>query len=185
MADADANRLVRELKAQGWSGAEIGRAIDRDASRVNQIARNVRGPGYGAHDVPALRQLAAGQPVQPPERRTSVTGEPARTRRPVVQTPAGRLISTTTLDRVTIRRELERAMSQGEHVYADIRTQQGTRATGWRKWGLRPQVLLGLIESGESSMESIRDLEGIAYLEDGDQIATVDLTIAPPSEGVL
>lgn len=176
---------MRQLKAEGWSGGQIGRAIDRDPSRVNQIGRDVRGSGYGAHDVPALRQLAAGRPVTPPERRTAATGEPVRTRRPVVQTPAGRLISTTSLDRATIRRELERAMSQGEHVYADIRTEQGGRATGWRKWGLRPQVLLGLIEAGQSSMESIRDLEGIAYLEDGDQIATVDLTIAPPSEGVL
>lgn len=184
MADDEAHELVRQLKDQGWSGKQIGRAIDRDASRVNQIHRNERGPGYGRHDVAALRQLAAGQAAEPPARRASPTGEPARVRRPVITTPAGRILSARRLGPV-VKRELERAQREGKHVYADIRTKQGTRATGWRKWGLRPAVLLGMAEAGETSLESIRELEGVAYLNDDDEIASIDLTIADPSEAVL
>lgn len=195
MADSEAHQLVRQLKAEGWSGSAIGRAIDRDASRINQISRDARGPGYGSHDVPALRQLAQGEPVIPPERRTSATGEPARTRRPVVDTPAGRLVSARTIGPV-VERELRRAAQAGRRdprhpgddrgepsvarVYADIRTKSGARATGWRKGGLDPSVLLTAIQHG-GGVEAIRQLDGVAYLPDGDPIASIDLTIAEDS----
>lgn len=196
MADDEAHQLVRDLKARGWSGSAIAREIGRDASRVNQIGRDARGPGYGAHDVPALRQLAAGRPAEPPPRRVSATGEPARTRRPVVDTPAGRLVSARSFGPV-VERELERAAGAGRReprhpgdmrgepsvarVYADIRTKSGARATGWRKGGIDPAVLLTAIRQG-GGVEALRQLGGVVYLPDGDPIVSVDLTIAEETE---
>lgn len=100
MADPDARDLVRGLLNQGLSASAISRAIGRDpkGGGISQIARDVRGPGYGRAFVDSLQALsrqvgtasgeaarsvagsiAASSPISPPRRRTQ-HGRQARVR---------------------------------------------------------------------------------------------------------
>jgi len=123
MADPQARDLVRELLERGLSASAISRALGRDpkGGGISQIARDVRGPGYGQAFVSALQNLsqrvagsrgqeareiansaAASQQLAPP-RRTTATGSTAqvrgsveaqrRARRAPWSTKGGRLVT--------------------------------------------------------------------------------------------
>lgn len=176
MADADAERLVNELKAAGWTGKQIGQAIGRDPSLVNQIGRGARGAGYGSQAVPALQQLAQGATRAELPRRQTAEGTQARVRRPVVRTPAGSVASGRTFGTV-MRRELDAAASQGRNVNIELRTRDGKRATAWRKGGFDAAALQRAIAEMGGFEAAVRGLDGVAYLEEGDKIASIDMTV--------
>ena len=69
---ATSQELILELRAQGFSNAEIGRRLGRDSSLIGQIAKGAK---PGANLQQALTELASGGAVKtPPFRRTSSHG---------------------------------------------------------------------------------------------------------------
>lgn len=179
MADPRAERLVNQLKDAGWTGRQIGAAIDRDASLVNQIGRGARGPGYGSNAVPALQQLASGAQQAAVPRRTTAEGTEARVRRPVVRTPAGTVASGRRFGTV-MRDQLAQAAAQGRHVRVDMRTRRGGRATAYRKGGINAGVLQQAIAEFGGFVPALRGLgngQGVSGLADDDVVTSIDLTV--------
>ena len=75
---ATSQDLILELKAQGFSNAEIGRRLGRDSSLIGQVAK---GNKPGANLQQALTELVTGGEVKtPPYRRTTADGSLARVR---------------------------------------------------------------------------------------------------------
>lgn len=75
---ATSKDLISELRAQGFSNAEIGRRLNRDSSLIGQIARGTK-PGRNLQQ--ALTELVTGGEVKtPPFRRTTSDGTLARVR---------------------------------------------------------------------------------------------------------
>jgi hypothetical protein len=69
---ATSQELILELRAQGFSNAEIGRRLGRDSSLIGQIAKGTK---PGANLQQALTELVSGGEVKtPPFRRTSSDG---------------------------------------------------------------------------------------------------------------
>ncbi len=75
---ATSQELILELRAQGFSNAEIGRRLGRDSSLIGQIAKGAK---PGANLQQALTELVSGGEVKtPPFRRTSSDGTLAKVR---------------------------------------------------------------------------------------------------------
>lgn len=75
---AKSQDLILELRAQGFSNAEIGRRVGRDSSLIGQISRGLK---PGANLEQALTELVTtGEVRTPPFRRTSSDGTLARVR---------------------------------------------------------------------------------------------------------
>ncbi len=71
--------LIEELRSQGYSYSAIGKAIDRDASLVSQIAKGKK-PGRNL-EASLSGLLKSGLVETPAPRRTTKAGELARVRR--------------------------------------------------------------------------------------------------------
>lgn len=65
---ATSKDLISELRAQGFSNAEIGRRLGRDSSLIGQIARGSK-PGRNLQQ--ALTELVSGGEVKTPPFRGS------------------------------------------------------------------------------------------------------------------
>lgn len=72
--------LIEALKAQGYTNASIGRAIERDSSLVSQIAKGKK-PGRNL-EAALEGLLRSGLVESPPPRRITRSGAQARVRRP-------------------------------------------------------------------------------------------------------
>lgn len=112
--NAQAQRIVNQLRAGGMSYAEIGRRVGRDSSLISQIGRK---GNKGASLVGALQKVQSGAKSAPAPRRTTKGGSAAKTRRGVKTIPGTSNISvnTKTGDK-TLLGGLDQVKGQGKYV---------------------------------------------------------------------
>ena len=139
---ANAAEYVWSLRSQGWTLAQIARAMDRSPDYISRIAR---GKTPGTALVAGLAELhTTGKVTQPPPRRTRKDGTivPVRSRRGATTTPTGPSARKAARDHAAReRRRAERAAQAALRAAEQAREeQQQARAAAGRTAG-QPELV--------------------------------------------